>query len=231
MPFAHEVLDGFLKKVGRKNVHGGANRYKMIHQIVWNHDVTQPQGRKKNFAEGSDVDYAGIMIKPLQGGNGRTLKAVLAVIVVLDDPGSRPLCPVQELHATRSAHRRAERVLMGRRNVGRPRFGTSLDSRRDHHAVLIDRNGNQTATCAHKDFSCQPDSPALQSKQRFPFRAGRARKSPAPAAIQKQPLPGSPHSGPHARFEGRRRWPGENFPYREGPRYGFRSGVGSGSAA
>src|SRR5271168_1055461 len=56
VPFAHKVAEGFLIKVGRKDVHRRANGDEVFDQILWNHDVTKTQGGKEDFTEGSDID-------------------------------------------------------------------------------------------------------------------------------------------------------------------------------
>ena len=56
-----------------------------------NHDVPETQGGEENLAEGSDINDARITIQPLQRRDGHALKAILTVVVVLDDPRSE-LC-------------------------------------------------------------------------------------------------------------------------------------------
>src|SRR3984885_11087488 len=153
--FTHEVAESFLMEVGWKYVHRRANGNEVFYQILWNHDVAKTQGGKEDFTEGSDIDDPIIPIEALQGGNRRAFEAILTVVVVLDDPGAGALRPVQQLHATPCAHRRTEWVLMRRANVGSAGFRGSLDSGRYDHAILVDWNRHQAATCAFKGSSSQ----------------------------------------------------------------------------
>src|SRR5271156_758254 len=62
---AHKVAEGFLIEAGRKNVHRRANGNEVFYLVLWNHDVTETQGGKEDFTEGSDIDYPVIPVKAL----------------------------------------------------------------------------------------------------------------------------------------------------------------------
>ncbi len=104
MTFADEIRKYVLKKSGRSKIHGAADFQKTIDQVARNDQVAQAQRRKQYFAEGADVDHAGIGIQALQGCNGHASVAIVAVVVVLDDPGAGTLRPVQQLQAAGGAH-------------------------------------------------------------------------------------------------------------------------------
>src|SRR5260370_20381221 len=92
------------------------------------YEVSKPQRGEEEFAESPDVDHARVGIETLQRGDGLAFVAVLAVVVVLDDPGSGALCPLNQPQTARGAHGNAEWELVGGRNESRPRFAALGDA-------------------------------------------------------------------------------------------------------
>ena len=84
------------------------------------HQVTQAQRRKGDLAEGPDIQHPPLPIQRRQGCQRRAAVAVLAVVVVLDDPAAGALGPGQQLQAPRQAHDHAGGVLMRRGHIGQP---------------------------------------------------------------------------------------------------------------
>ncbi len=89
-----------------------------LDQGLRQHQVAQAQGRKGDLAEGPDVDHPALAVQRRQGGQGRTAVAVLAVVVVLDDPALAAFGPGQQLQAPGQAHDHPGGVLVGRRDIG-----------------------------------------------------------------------------------------------------------------
>src|SRR5713101_3577920 len=114
--------------MGRTHVHCMANRYKVLDEVGGDNDIAHPQRRKQDLAERTDVYHPRRMVEALQRCYRFAVVAILAVIVVLDDPRSGALGPVEELKTTRSAHRRSKRILVRRRNVSGTCLSASLDA-------------------------------------------------------------------------------------------------------
>ena len=109
-----------------------------IDQARRQHQVAQAQGRERDFAERADIKHTALAIQCRQGRQGRTAVAVLAVVVILDDPTIVAFSPGQQLQPPREAHDHAGRVLMGRRDVGQPAVAQRT-KRRAIKAIAIDR--------------------------------------------------------------------------------------------
>ncbi|MNE96400.1 hypothetical protein D3C80_1946010 [compost metagenome] len=60
------------------------------------HQVSQAQARKQHLAEGAGVQHAALLIEALECGQGLALIAVLTVVVILDNPATAPVGPVQQ---------------------------------------------------------------------------------------------------------------------------------------
>src|SRR6476661_3523071 len=63
----------------------------------WNDDVSEPQRRKEDLAEGADVDHASGTIETAERGQRRSLVAKLAVVIVLENPSISFFRPLQQL--------------------------------------------------------------------------------------------------------------------------------------
>src|SRR5436305_1415161 len=86
MSFANEVRQYRLKEMRRPNVHCSAHPAECFDQIRGNHQISQSQRWKKHFAERAHVNHAGTIVESLQRRDWHALIAVLAVVVVFNDP-------------------------------------------------------------------------------------------------------------------------------------------------
>ncbi len=118
MTSADEIGESGLIQVRRAEIIGLPNREKAAYQSGRNHHISETKRRKERFAEGSDVNDARAGIESLHGRHGHAFIAVLAVIVVLDDPGTGTMRPFEQLQAARDAHGGAQRILMRGCDVG-----------------------------------------------------------------------------------------------------------------
>jgi len=76
------------------------------------HDqVAQPEGRKEHLAERAEVYHPAIGIQALQRRERSAGVAVLAVIVVFENPGVLASCPFEQRTAARQGHDHAQWVL------------------------------------------------------------------------------------------------------------------------
>src|SRR5215472_8485863 len=112
MTLADKVAEYRLVKNRRRDVHGKPYRNKALNKIGWDHEISQPQGGEEHFRERAHIDHSSGRIKTLQAADRQAVKAVFTVVVILNDPGSRGLCPLEQLKSPRSAHRDAGRILM-----------------------------------------------------------------------------------------------------------------------
>ena len=106
-----EVVDGCLQDE-RRELAGDADRLvEGIRQFARHDQVADAERRDQRLAEAADVDDAVRMIEAAQRRNGAAAEPVLAVVVVLDDPGAVAFGDVEELQPLLDAHDRAERPL------------------------------------------------------------------------------------------------------------------------
>src|SRR5881394_3899956 len=95
VPLFDEVREHCLEQVGRVNIHCESCRSKSIHQIGGDDHISDAQRWVKALTESAYVNDTRIAIQPLKRGNWRAFIAVLAVIIVLDDPCSDLLSPLE----------------------------------------------------------------------------------------------------------------------------------------
>src|SRR5262249_48798926 len=137
MAFSHEISEHSLKEVGRTYVHTIANCGETFDQVSWNHDITEPQRREQCFAEGPDIDNAGVAVQALQGSDRHARIAVFAVVIVFDDPGPGTVRPIEKLQTAPGAHGRAKRKLMRRSNERCLRPATAFYSDVDLQTLFV----------------------------------------------------------------------------------------------
>ncbi|MCY1403571.1 hypothetical protein D9M71_187550 [compost metagenome] len=117
MPLGHELrhyrLGAHLRMPHRQRPAAG----KRLHQLPGQYQVAQAQRREGNLAEGPDVQHPPGTIQCRERRQWVTAVAVLAVVVVLDDPAVPALGPGQQFQASGQAHGDPGRVLVGRRHV------------------------------------------------------------------------------------------------------------------
>src|SRR5579864_4139660 len=144
--FVDEVGEHLLIKGRLAQVHDATHGDKTVDQIGWDDDVPEPQRRKKNLAESSDVHDSGILVEPLQRRDRQALITVFAVIVVFDDPRARVVRPLHQLQSPSRAHRYAERELVRWRDKGSPRLSTLSDAGRNIEALAVHWDRLRTAS-------------------------------------------------------------------------------------
>ena len=110
-----------------------------LYQPTRQHQVAQPQRGKGDLAEGADVEHPPRPVQRGQRRQGRPAVAVLAVVIVLDDPALPALGPGQQRQAPGQAHSDPGGVLVGRRHIGQPALG-QLAQPRAIHALFIHRH-------------------------------------------------------------------------------------------
>ena len=146
----------------------------VIDKIRRYHDVAESQRREQNFAERSDVDHAGVRVEALQRGDGLAFVAVLAVVIVFDDPRAGALSPFDQLQTARSAHGDAERKLVRRgheRGAGlrkRAYAGSNVE------AFTVHWYGNDVASVDSERHRGQGGNAVLPSKRGRRNSAGLA---------------------------------------------------------
>ena len=155
MTFPNEIREDFLVEGGRAEIHYSARNQEAIHNIRRDYDVAKPQGGEEDFAESPDVDHSGVGVEALQGCDGLAFIAVLAIVVVFDDPGSGALCPLDQLKAARGTHGDAEWELVGRRNKSRSRVAALRDTGSNVETFFIHGNRYWCTAIQFEDVSRQ----------------------------------------------------------------------------
>ena len=95
----------------------------------------------------TEVEHLTRLVQPLQGLQRAPAVAILAVVVVLHDPGVGLVCPVQQGQAAAQAHAYPRRKLVRGRDKGEPGRGCSLPAGEDVDACLVDRHRHDTPSC------------------------------------------------------------------------------------
>src|SRR5258708_3891217 len=88
MAFSQELGEDELLQQGREEIDRFAMADESIHQLARHDDVSEAESGEEHAAEGSEVDHARRRVHPLQRAEGTAGVAILAVVVVLDDPGA-----------------------------------------------------------------------------------------------------------------------------------------------
>src|SRR5690349_13495951 len=86
--FGDEVGQHRLVSERRVAIQQRAGADAWLDQIRRQYEITEPEGWKQHFAEGSEVDRAARKVEALESGDGAAGVAELAVVIVLDDPGA-----------------------------------------------------------------------------------------------------------------------------------------------
>src|SRR4051794_23648950 len=112
MTFGHESPDRALQKCRRSGTAPLVRLPERSHQLLRYDEVAKPQARKQNFAEASGVEHAFVAIDALECRQRPAHVAEFAVVIVLDDKGSRLARPRQQRKAPRQGKRDPEGTLM-----------------------------------------------------------------------------------------------------------------------
>src|SRR5439155_22135215 len=112
--FVDETRKCSLVNRRRVLVHCAANFDQRIDYLLWRDEVTQPQGRKQNFAHRSGVNDPTEIVDPLQAGKRQTGKAELRVKVVFKNKCIVSTRKIEQCGPAFETHRHPERVLMRR---------------------------------------------------------------------------------------------------------------------
>mgnify|MGYP000908403727 CR=1 FL=1 len=110
---ADEIGEGCLCHQGCELPGHAQCRVDGIVQALGNHHVAQAHGRKEDLRKCADKHHLVPGRHTLQGGNGLSLEAVLAVVVILDDPGAKPVGHLHKLEPLLHVHGMAKRIVAG----------------------------------------------------------------------------------------------------------------------
>lgn len=104
----NELRNRCLVESGTVIVSYGFGSYESFNQFWWDDKVTQAQRWEQDFAEGTEQDYRAGFIHTLQSRHRAIEVAELAVVIILDDPGTGSCSPFQKLRPTLRAHGRSK---------------------------------------------------------------------------------------------------------------------------
>ena len=89
-----------------------------LNQAAGYHQVGEAQSREHGFGKGAHVDNALGSVETLQRRQWTTAVAVLAVVVVFDDPRVGALGPLEQSQPALQTHDGTERILIRGRDIG-----------------------------------------------------------------------------------------------------------------
>ena len=151
------------------------------------HRVGEAQGGHERLRKRADIDHAVVLVETRQGGERPAAEAVLAVVVVLDDPGVVLIGPLEQPQAPREAH-------------GVPEVD-DLDAGLEHlqlgGLILEGRRGPMDRARSRRARRSLPRPPAPARAPPWPRSARRARRR------RRDPLsrPGRPGPSPFGRSD------------------------------
>ncbi|PSQ68220.1 MAG: hypothetical protein BRD26_08840, partial [Bacteroidetes bacterium QH_1_64_81] len=141
--FFEEVGHDHLGGEGRASFQQGLGGGKRLDQRLGHHEVAEAESGEQHLAKGADVDDPARVVEPLEGGDGTPFVAVLAVVVVLQNPRLRAFGPVQQRQSPGQAHRHAEGILVRWGHVGQARLRRVRAGPVEGKAFVVERDGNR----------------------------------------------------------------------------------------
>ena len=156
MPFVDELREHRLSEIRLGHIDRLAHGEKAIEQVGRDHHVADAHRGKEHLAERPDIDHARVGIEPLEGRDGTALVAILAVVIVLDDPGTRTLRPLEEFQTSPQTHGPAQRKLMRWRDERHAGAPTQTHARRHIDALAIDRDRHDLSAVDRKHALRKP---------------------------------------------------------------------------
>ncbi|MNI76058.1 hypothetical protein D3C73_1322620 [compost metagenome] len=107
MAFGKERGDDRLGQFRATAKEGLADEFEAFDLARRHHQIGQPDSREQHFAEGAGIKHPALAIEAFQGWQWAADIAVLAVVVVLDDPRLFAGRPFQQLQPARQRQRHA----------------------------------------------------------------------------------------------------------------------------
>src|SRR6266568_6258297 len=112
-------------------------RDQALEQLRRSDQVAQAQGGKEHLAKGSDIQHAPGAIQPLQCLQWPPAEAILAIVVVLDDPGVCLSAPFEQRQPSAQVHGDSGWELMRGSDDCQSRLWRELSPGIDIDALLI----------------------------------------------------------------------------------------------
>src|SRR5438552_211422 len=94
--FGDEAREHALREAGRVSVGGCLERREDIDGSGGHDEVTEAETGRQNLAEGTEIEHAMAAIERVERRQRPAAVAVLAVVVVLEDPGVRAFGPIEQ---------------------------------------------------------------------------------------------------------------------------------------
>src|SRR5215467_6975130 len=107
VPLSNKISQSGLLNERRTPIRNPACCQKGIDEVLGNNQVAESKRRKEHLAKSAYIDDSAISIQALERRNRLTLVAVLAVKVILDNPGIILCGQVERLQAIREAENNA----------------------------------------------------------------------------------------------------------------------------
>jgi len=154
MALGKKIGQGHLFQQRKVHIDEAARREKALEQLGGSDQVAQAQGGKEHFAKSPDIYHAPGAIQALQRLQGPPAEAILAIIVVLYDPGLRLSAPFQQRQPPAQAHGDSGGELVRRGDDGKPRLRAELLPGLDIDALLVNWHRNQFCSGGQECPTC-----------------------------------------------------------------------------
>src|SRR5215831_16558446 len=125
MAFLQEVGQNHLVECWGEEIERLPQPNEFVQKKRGNHDVPQTQRWEQDLAEGADIDHPRAGVHPLKRPDRAAGITIFAIVIILDDPGSAPLRPVEQFESSRGRHGQSQRILVRGRDVNDAYFFTS----------------------------------------------------------------------------------------------------------
>jgi hypothetical protein len=124
----------------------------VVHQVRRHDQIAKADGGEQHLREGSDVKNtaaagsAAVRVQPLKRRERPAGVTVLAVVVVLDQPGTPPARPGQQLEPAGQAHGGAPGILVRRRDHGQTCVVGQRPAGRHRKTLFVEGDRHQAGT-------------------------------------------------------------------------------------
>src|SRR5579859_2260817 len=146
MALMQKVGQSHLLQNGDVDVDKAPRDQQRLDQFDGRDKIPQAQSRKKHFTKGADIQHPPGLVQPLEGFQWTPTQAVLAIVVILQNPRASLSGPFQQCQTATQAHRHPGGELMRGGGRGQARLWTALPPDLHVQSFLIDRHRHQTGT-------------------------------------------------------------------------------------
>src|SRR5438105_2873483 len=163
MSLVDKIGEYHLLESRRGSVRGRSSTREGVDELGWHHCVAEAQARRQDFAKATGVYNAAIGVETLQRRDWPATISVLAIVIILNDPGAGAARPIQQRESTSKRHRHSERVLVRRLHERQSGPRCKLNSSLNDYSFAVHRHsdesrsgGNQSGVIAEVSWIFDP---------------------------------------------------------------------------